>query len=148
MAAQVKRHFRPIIWAIPPLGNLTAAKVLSPRLALDCLGEIREELVGELACSAVDQPLAELGQLAADLRLDTISEQRATILVGQCHRGAALGKPGDPALAFARYLVAVRRIEIAQRNPALESRRYRPDLHFGDGAKSIVLGSLQLLASG
>src|ERR1700744_4818081 len=51
------------------------------QLALHRLGEIGKELVGQFLGRAVDQALAELGQLAADLRLDIIGEQRAAILV-------------------------------------------------------------------
>src|ERR1700676_1424677 len=90
-------------------------------LALHRLGEIREKFIGQFLGRTVDQPLPELRQLAADLRLDIIRQQRAAILVGQSHRGTALGKARNPALAFARDLVAVRRVEIAQRDPALEA---------------------------
>ena len=38
--------------------------------ALHRLGEIREKFIGQFLGRTVDQPLPELGQLAADLRLD------------------------------------------------------------------------------
>src|ERR1700745_2445695 len=98
---------------------------------------MRKKLVGQFLGRSVDQPLTELGQLAADLRLDVVSEQRAAILFGQGHRCAALGEPCDSALPFPRDLVAIRRIEIAQRAPALEASRYRPDLHLGDRPETI-----------
>src|SRR5215470_5348153 len=78
-------------------------------LTLYGFGEIGEEFVGQFLGRTVDQALAELRQLAADLGLDVIAEQRAAILVGQPHGGAALGEAGDTALAFARDLVAVGR---------------------------------------
>src|SRR5438552_1306751 len=37
-------------------------------------GELDEEVVGGLLCGAVDETLAELGELAADLRLHVIGE--------------------------------------------------------------------------
>src|SRR6185437_15493756 len=70
-------------------------------------GELGEEIVRHLLGRAGDQALAELGELAADLRLDVIGEQRAAVLVGERHHGAALGKARNAALAFAGDLVAV-----------------------------------------
>src|SRR6267143_3857062 len=66
-----------------------------PRLALHRLGEIRKKLIGQFLGRTVDQPLPELGELAADLRLDVIGQQRTAILVGQSYRRATLGEPGD-----------------------------------------------------
>src|SRR6267378_5225948 len=83
-------------------------------LTLHRLGEIGKELIGQFLGRTVDQALAELGQLAADLRLDIVGQQGAAILFGQRHRRATLGEPCDAALAFPRNLVAVRRIEIAE----------------------------------
>src|SRR4051794_5526068 len=76
----------------------------------DCLAEIGEEIVGGFLGGAVDQTLAELGELAADLRLDVVGEQSAAAAfqVGELDRGAPLGESGDPPLAFAGNLVAVR----------------------------------------
>src|ERR1043165_5557182 len=82
----------------------------SRRRARDRAGELREEIVRHLLGGAGDQPLAELGELAADLRLDIVGEQRAAVLVGELHHGAALGEAGDAALALARDPVAVGRI--------------------------------------
>src|SRR5262249_14262920 len=117
-------------------------------LTLYGFGEIGEEFVGQFLGRTVDQALAELRQLAADLGLDVIAEQRAAILVGQPHGGAALGEAGDAALAFARDFVAVGWVEIAQGDLALEARRDGADLHFGYGAKAVLVGLLQLLAAG
>src|SRR5207302_10859434 len=116
--------------------------------ALYCLGEIREKVIGQFLGGAVDQTLAELRQLAADLRLDVVGEQRATVLLGELHDRAALGEAGHPALALAGDLVAVRRVEIAERDLALEARRHRADLHFRHRAKTAVVGLLQVLAAG
>ena len=60
---------------------------LARESALHGLGEIGEELVGQFLGRAVDQALAELGELAADLGLDIIAQERAAILVGQLDRG-------------------------------------------------------------
>src|SRR3954454_15254044 len=79
-------------------------------LSLHRLGEIGEEFVGQLLGRPVDQALPELRQFAADLRLDIVAQQGAAVLFGQPHRGAALGETGDPALAFARDPVAIRRV--------------------------------------
>src|ERR1700749_1812065 len=128
-----------IIWARPGLSNLNR-NLTRYDLTLYGLCEIREKLVGQLLGRAVDQTLAELGQLAADLRLDVVAQKRAAVLVGERHGGAALGEAGYPALALAGDLVAVGRIEIAERNLALEARRHRPDLHLGHRAKAAIVG--------
>src|SRR5258708_39657428 len=91
----------------------------SPGLALHRLGEIREKFVGQFLGRTVDQPLAELGELAADLRLDVVGQQSAAILFGQCHRRATLGEACNAALAFAGNLVAVRPSRVAPRGPTL-----------------------------
>src|SRR3954447_17327546 len=70
-------------------------------LALHRPGEIGEEFVSQFLGRPVDQALAKLGQLAANLRLDVVAQQRAAVLFGERHRCAALGKSGDAALAFA-----------------------------------------------
>src|SRR5438046_10182449 len=118
-----------------------------PWSTLHGLGEIGEELVGQFLGRAVDQALAELGELAADLGFDVIAQQGTAILFGERHGGATLGEAGDAALAFARDLVAIGWIEIAQIDLALEAGGDRPDLHFGGGAEAVVLGPFQLLAA-
>ena len=72
------------------------------------------KIVGDLLGDAIDQPLAELGELAADLRLDIVGEQRAAVFFRQRDRGAALGEAGDAALAIAGNPVAIGRIEIGR----------------------------------
>src|SRR5579862_6044478 len=96
--------------------------------ALHRIGEIAEEVVGDLFGGAVDQALAKLRELAADLRLDVVGQQRAAVLGRKLHRGAALGEAGDAALALAGNLVAVRRVDVGQRDGAFEPRLHRPDL--------------------
>src|SRR5258708_34339917 len=86
-----------------------------PESALNSFGEIGKELIGQFLGRTVDQALSELGQFAADLRLDIIAQQRAAVLFRQAHGGAALGETGAPALAFARDLVSVRRGTVAER---------------------------------
>src|SRR6202451_3409862 len=116
--------------------------------ALHRIDEIAEEIVGHFLGGAVDQALAELRKLAADLRLDVVGQQRAAVLGRKLHRGAALGKAGDAALALAGNLVAVRRIDIGQRDAAFEFRLHRPNLDGGDGLETGVGGFLQRLATG
>src|ERR1700674_1617957 len=82
--------------------------------------EFLEEIVGELFRCAVDQTLAELGELAADLRLDIVAQHRAAVLWRQRHDRTALGEAGDAAIALAGNLVAVGRIEVRQRHFALK----------------------------
>src|SRR5262245_11637742 len=76
--------------------------------------ELHEEVVICLFGRAVDQKLAELSDLASDLRLDVIREKRAAILVAERYLGIALGKAGNAALALAHDPIAVGRIEIRE----------------------------------
>src|SRR5215469_8224579 len=135
-----------IIWARPALSNLNR-NLTRYDLSLYRLCEIGEELVGQFLGRAVDQALAELGQLAADLRFDVVAQKRAAVLVGERHGRSSFGEAGDAALALARDLVAVRRIEIAEGDLALEAGRHRSDLHLGNRAKAVLVGLLQLLAA-
>src|SRR2546423_1547388 len=84
--------------------------------APDRRSELLEELVRHLLGGTIDQPLPELGELAADLGFHVVGEQRAAILVGELDDRAALGEARDPALALPDDLVAVRRIEIGERH--------------------------------
>src|SRR5262245_13322255 len=119
----------------------------SPRLH-HRLRELGEEIVGRLLGRTVDQALPELGELAADLRLHVIGEQRAAVLVGERHLGAALGEARDTALAFAGDAVAVGRIEIGEAHLALPARLDRPDLDGGDSLELVVGNLVELLAAG
>src|ERR1700722_10766446 len=67
--------------------------------------ELRKKIIRHLLRRAGDQPLAELGELAADLCLDVVGKQRSAILVGERDHGTALGETRDAALAFAGDLV-------------------------------------------
>src|ERR1035437_4456170 len=114
----------------------------------DIGGKILEKVVGDLLGRTVDQALAELGELAADLRLDIVGEQGAAVLFGQRDRGAALGEAGDPTVALARNLVTVGRVEIGQVHLAFEARFHRA--YFGDGNR-LQFGDgdlVELLAAG
>src|SRR5262249_2761064 len=101
--------------------------------------KLLEKVVRHLLGSAGDQPLAELGELAADLRLDIAGEQRAAVLVGKLHRSAALGEAGDAALALAGNPVAVGWVEVGELYLALPlgldgaDLRRRDCLEFGVG---------------
>src|SRR5229473_5933260 len=55
-------------------------------------GKLGEELIGELLRRAVDEALADLRKLAADLRFDVVAQERAAVLGLQGDRGAALGE--------------------------------------------------------
>src|SRR6476659_6378832 len=119
----------------------------SPSALRDRRGELDEEIVGGLLRRAVDETLAKLGELAADLRLHVIGEKRAAILVGQRHLGAALGKARNTPLAFAGNAIAVGRIEIGEPDLAFPARLDRADLDRGDGLKLVVRSPIELLAA-
>ena len=111
-------------------------------------GEPVEEGVGHLLGGGVDQPRAELGDLAADLRFHVVGQQRVGPVIGQRNLGAALGEAGDAALALARDGVAVRRVDVGQLDTAGEARGDRPDLHRGGRLHLVVRGLLQAVAAG
>src|SRR6266851_8462036 len=90
--------------------------------------ELAEELVGHLARGGVDQPRADLRQLAADLTLGAVAQHRLAALLLEFDGGAALGKAGDSAGALAGNRVARRRIEVGERDLARKARLHRPDL--------------------
>src|SRR5204862_7428839 len=76
--------------------------------------ELAEEVIRHFACGAVNQPRADLRQLAADLRLDAVAQHGLAILLGERDLGAALGEAGDPALALAGDRVARGRVEVGE----------------------------------
>ena len=76
-----------------------------------------------------DQPSAELRELAADMGVDDVVQQRRARAFGRKrHRRAAIGEAGDAARAFADDAVTVRRVEVGERHLAGESRLDRSDL--------------------
>src|SRR5215467_5654049 len=52
------------------------------------IGEIREKIVSDFFGRAIDQPLTELRQLASDLGIDIVGQQRAAIFRRKPDRGA------------------------------------------------------------
>src|SRR5215470_13378556 len=70
------------------------------RLRVHRIGKIREEIVGNFFGSAIDQPLTELCQLAPDLGIDIVGQQRPAIFRRELDRGAAFSKAGNPAVAL------------------------------------------------
>src|SRR5690606_1340340 len=120
---------------------------LGSRLAHDPR-EVAEELLGQLARGAVNEPRADLGQLAADLGLDLVGQARAGAVLDELDLGPALGEAGGAALALARDGVAVRRIQIAQLDRAVEGGVDRTDLGPNPGRELRVGDLLDRLAAG
>src|SRR4051794_34241631 len=110
--------------------------------------ELAEEVVGHLPGRALDQPRADLGQLAADVSLGGVAQDRVGAILGQIHLGAALGETGSTALAFARDTVADGRIEIVQGDLAGERGTNRSDLGPDPRVQLMVRKLVQLLAAG
>src|SRR5260370_8371279 len=94
-----------------------------------------EKLVGHLARRGVDEPRADLRQLAPDLTLGAVAQYRLAALLLEFDGGAALGKAGDPAGALAGDRVARRRIEVGERDLARKASLHRPDLADALGAE-------------
>src|SRR5262249_46864882 len=95
-------------------------------------GELDEEIIGGLLRRAVDKTLPELRELAADLRLYVIGQERAAVPLGERHFGAAFGKAGDAPFAFAGNAIAVGWIEGGATDVALPPSLDRPDFDPAD----------------
>src|SRR5688572_21497253 len=87
-----------------------------------------EEFSGELPRHAVDQPRADLRELAAHGGLGVVGEPRRAAFRRERHRRLALGEPRHAALALEAELVAARRIDVRHLHPALELGADRSDL--------------------
>ena len=83
-------------------GHLSGGGTAAGTGGATCGAEPVEERVRHLLGGGVDQPGAELGDLAADLGVDLVAQQGGGAVVGQLHLGAALGEAGDAALALRR----------------------------------------------
>ena len=107
------------------------------------LGETGEEFVGHALGDAVDEPGPELGHLAADMRLDVISQEGGAALgVGERHLRPAFGEAGDAALAFAGNGVAELGDDVRELNFAFERGGDRSDLGLDDRGEAVFPGPL------
>ena len=93
--------------------------------------EAPEEVFGHLAGDRVDQARADLRQLAADMRLDGISQYGCGVILGEVDLGAALGETGDAAGTFPGDRIALRRarsdnVTLPRRWPLPARPRRRP----------------------
>ncbi len=111
--------------------------------------ERREELPGELLRRRLDQPAAELGDLAADIGLGGVFEHASC-----SGRPRPASRPRRPwrsrrlrPCPRPGYRVAARRFQIGQRHRAGESRLDRPDLQHDGGSELVVGGFLQATGS-
>ena len=60
--------------------------------------ELAEEIVGHLLGRALDQPRADLGELAADIGLGAVAQDRIRTVLGEIDLRTALAKPAAPPL--------------------------------------------------
>ena len=81
---------------------------------IDLGGELLEEGRRHRLRCRVDHAAAQLRQLAADLRLDLIGQDRLIAVLAQAHDGAAARITGAASLALAGDAVAVRRVNVRQ----------------------------------
>src|SRR5688572_21514416 len=88
--------------------------------ACDLLVEGGEEVVGKLACRRVDEPRADLRELAAYAGLDLVGKARCIAFGSELHLRAALAEAGNAALSLERDRVGLRRLQIGKRELALE----------------------------
>jgi hypothetical protein len=71
-----------------------------------------KELIGELLGGRINKPGAELGELAADLSVRDIGKDGPRPVIGEVDVGAALGEPGNAALALAGDRIALGRVDV------------------------------------
>ena len=104
--------------------------------------EAREEIVRHLARSGVDEPRADLGELAADRGLGGVGELGASRLRRQADLCATLAEPGRASGAFEAQRIGVGRVQVGQLQLAAELRLDRADR---SGHGDLVFGVGQLL---
>src|SRR5581483_6569444 len=127
---------------------LQTAVIARPSGISNRRSEFLKELIGNFFGRAIDETLAKLSQLAADLRLHVVSEQCPAVLLGEGNRGTSLGKAGHAPITFTGYLVPVGWVEVRKMNLAFEARFHRPDLGRRDRLKFRVGRLVELLATG
>ena len=110
--------------------------------------ELAEEVVGHLLGRALDQPRADLRQLAADVGLGVVAQDGVGAVLGQVDLGAALGEAGGAALALAGDPVALGRVEVVEGDLAGEGGADRADLGLHPRLELVVGELVQLLAAG
>src|SRR3546814_4170671 len=93
-----------------------------------------------------DGARADLGELAAHRRLDVVTQQGGVAVRLQRHDRSALGEAGRSTGPFAGDAIAVRRVDVAQRDLAREARVHRPDPGADLGGEAAVFGTLAFLA--
>src|SRR6267378_3043899 len=114
----------------------------------DVLVEIPEEVVGDFFRRRVDQARADLRQLAAYVRLYIIGKLGMVILRSQPHLRAALGEARRPALALEGNRVGAGRVDVRERQPALELGAHRADARHHQHLILVVAALLDRLAAG
>ena len=73
---------------------------------------VGEEEIGNFLCRSGHEPLTQLCNLAANLRLRAVAEVGAFDDIGERDRRIALGKTGDAALSLADNRISLWRVEI------------------------------------
>src|SRR5690625_855925 len=96
--------------------------------ALDRRLEAVEEIIGKFLRETIDQPVAELGELARDIGVHIIGEKRALRDIREPHGCTARRAAGDTALATAIEPVALAIDNIAELDLAREARPHGADL--------------------
>jgi hypothetical protein len=94
----------------------------------DC-AEFCEKIIRHFAGGAVDQPRANLGELAADRRIHVVFQNSRVGSVGlKLNQRAAFRESSRTPCALARDAIAVGRVQILQLNPAAELGAHRANL--------------------
>ena len=135
--------------AVVPAGGSDAAAVASGsrRARGELLLQALQALSGQHLGRAVEQPLADGGDAAADLCVDLVVEQCAAVVgVLQAERAVAVDEAGG-ALAVHLQSVAVRRIEIEEFDSTFEHPLHGPDLHLQLAAEPVVADRRHVLAA-
>lgn len=113
----------------------------------DHLAKRTEELIGQFTGCGIDQAAAQLGYLAADLRIYLIGKKRSLPIICKLHVGSALCKASYTPLAFPNDRVALRRIDIFKNYAAVEGSFNRADLGHHRSYQFLIRFLLQTLAA-
>ena len=107
-----------------------------------------EKIFGHGFGNAVNQALAQLGDLSTHRRMHGVGQLAARVVGLEQHGRVALAKPRCAALPFKVEGVRRGRHDLAQDNLARKLGRHRPDLERHANGVLVLPGGLDLFATG
>jgi len=133
-----------------PCGNAAGAAVaISASTSARALPRSGQRIVRELGGRRVDEPVADLGELAADLSLHRVGERGLSAIGGrQRNAGRAIGKSRRSTLPLELERVTRRRRDVGKVELAGKARRDGSHLRGDSGSVRVLARPLESLAAG